>query len=134
MIFVDVMIETQFYDLDPMGVVWHGNYARFFEQARCKLLEKIGYGYAEMEASGYLWPVVDMQIKYVGPLKFPQKFKVKASLVESANRLKIAYVITNIDGATLTKASTTQVAVHIATGELCLESPADLTDKIKEIL
>jgi len=132
MISVAVLIETQFYDLDPMGVVWHGHYARFFEQARCRLLEKIGYGYIEMEASGYHWPVVDMQIKYVGPLRFPQQVTVTATILESANRLKITYVIADVNGVTLTKASTTQVAVHRATGELCLESPAALTDKIRQ--
>jgi len=132
MISVEVMLETQFYDLDPMGVVWHGNYVRFFEQARCRLLDKIGYGYAEMEASGYVWPVVDMQIKYVGPLKFPQQFKVTSSIVESDNYLKISYIVSDLNGVTLTKASTTQVAVHSSTGELCLESPQTLTDKIRE--
>ena len=41
MIAADVTIRVQFYDLDPMQVVWHGNYARFLEQARCALLERI---------------------------------------------------------------------------------------------
>lgn len=134
MISVDVKLETQFYDLDPMAVVWHGNYVRYLEQARCRLLDSIGYNYIEMEASGYAWPVVDMQIKYVGSLRFPQTFVVTASILEYENRLKIGYVVRDTDGATLTKATTIQVAVDIASGELHLESPAILIEKIKAFL
>lgn len=134
MISAKIKIETQFYDLDPMGVVWHGNYARFFEQARCRLLDKIGYNYAQMEASGYMWPVVDMRIKYVRPLKFPQKVMVTAVLDDYDNRLKISYVIADEKGVTLTKGTTTQVAVDVKTEELCLESPAALVDKVKAAL
>jgi hypothetical protein len=57
----EIALKIQFYDLDPMQVVWHGNYARYFEQARCALLDSIGYNYPEMKASGYAWPVIDMQ-------------------------------------------------------------------------
>lgn len=134
MISSKIEIETQFYDLDPMGVVWHGNYARFFEQARCRLLDEIDYNYAQMEASGYMWPVVDMRIKYVRPLKFPQKVTVTATLDDYDNRLKISYVIADEDNVVLTKATTTQVAVDMKTEELCLESPAALTDKVKVVL
>jgi acyl-CoA thioester hydrolase len=132
MITSEITITAQFYDLDPMGFVWHGNYARFFEQVRCQLLDGIGYNYVEMEASGYIWPIVDMQIKFVRPIRFHQKFSVTAKLVESANRLKIEYLICDqASGEILTKAHTTQVAVDRTTGELCLESPSVLTDKLK---
>ena len=32
-------ITVEFYDLDPMNVVWHGNYVKYLEKARCDLLE-----------------------------------------------------------------------------------------------
>lgn len=128
----EVTIKAQFYDLDPMDVVWHGNYARYLEEARCALLDSIGYNYPQMHASGYIWPIVDMRIKYVRPLRFAQEFVVTATIVEFENRLKIDYRIRDKDsGEVLTKASTIQVAVRAATGELCLESPAVLTDKLK---
>jgi acyl-CoA thioester hydrolase len=132
MISTEMTLTAQFYDLDPMGVVWHGHYARFLEQARCQLLDGIGYNYAEMQASGYIWPIVDLRIKYVRPIRFHQKFTIAATLVESANRLKIEYVIRDkASGEILTKACTIQVAVDAATNELCMESPAILTDKLK---
>ena len=128
----DVTIKVQFYDLDPMEVVWHGNYARYLEQARCALLDSIGYNYPQMQESGYLWPIVDMRIKFVRPLRFAQEFVVTATIAEFENRLKIDYRIRDkASGDVLTKASTIQVAVRAATGELCLESPAALTEKMK---
>jgi len=132
MVSTEITLTAQFYDLDPMGVVWHGHYARFLEQVRCQLLDSIGYNYTEMEASGYIWPIVDIQMKFIRPIRFHQKFIVAATIVESANRLKIEYVMRDqTNGEVLTKAHTTQVAVEIATNELCLESPAVLTDKLK---
>ena len=129
---IEVTIKAQFYDLDPMEVVWHGNYARYLEQARCALLDSIGYNYPQMHASGHLWPIVDLRIKYVRPLRFAQEFVISATIVEFENRLKIDYRICDkISGEVLTKATTTQVAVLAATGELCLESPAALTDKLR---
>lgn len=129
----ETVIKAQFYDLDPMNVVWHGNYARFLEQARCDLLDSIGYNYVEMGESGFAWPIVDMRIKYVRPIRFGQEIVVSASLVEHQNRLKIDYRIRDrASGEVLTKASTIQVAVKIETGEMQLESPAALTDKITD--
>lgn len=133
MIRVELPLETQFYDIDPMQVVWHGNYPRYLELARCRLLETIGYSYLEMRNSGFMWPIVDMQIKYVGALRFPQKFVAEAVLLEYENRLKIRYTLRDEAGKVLTKASTTQVAVDIATGELQLISPAILIERVQSL-
>src|SRR5260221_13800347 len=85
MISAEVTLQTQFYDLDPMKIVWHGNYVRYLEQARAALLAGICYGYREMEASGFAWPIVDLSIKYVRPLKLSQKFVVRANRTEYEN-------------------------------------------------
>ena len=128
----EVTIKVQFFDLDPMQVVWHGNYARYLEVARCALLDRIGYNYAQMAASGYAWPIVDLRIKYVGPLRFGQEARVTASVVAFENGLKIDYLIRDaVSGVVLTRAHSFQVPVRLDTGELCLESPAELTDRIR---
>ena len=135
MISAEIEIVAQFYDLDPMQVVWHGNYAKFLEQARCALLDKIGYSYPQMHESGFLWPIVEMQLKYVRPIRYAQVILVSATLVEYGNRLKVSYRCRDkITGEVLTKAHTTQVAVDAASGELCLESPPVLIDKIRSFL
>lgn len=132
MISAEVRIKAQFYDLDPMEVVWHGNYPRFFEQARCALLDKIGFNYTEMSQTDYVWPVVEMQIKYLRPIRFGQDVAVTATLVGHENRIRIAYLIADIpSGAVLTKGQTTQVAVHRETQEMAFESPEPLLRAVR---
>jgi len=127
MISKEVTRRTQFHDLDPMNIVWHGNYLRYFEEARAALLDEIGFGYRAMEASGFAWPIVDLSIKYVRPLRLAQEFTVRATLREYENRICIDYrVFDATSREVLTKGRTTQVAVSIATGEMSFESPPEL--------
>jgi len=129
---VEIKLKAQFYDVDAMQVVWHGNYPRFLEVARCELLDLIGYNYDQMIASGYAWPIVDLRIKYVSPIRFGQEFTVDATVAQFENGLKIDYRLRDkITGETLTKARTFQVPVDIATGELCLQSPPSLIARLR---
>ncbi|MCE9687941.1 acyl-CoA thioesterase [Shewanella sp. AS16] len=113
-----------FHDVDSMGITWHGNYLRYFEIARCQLLDTLGYNYRQMLSSGYAWPIVDLQLKYVKASSFDQKIKVIASLVEWENRLRINYQILDaLSGERLTKGYTIQAAVNMETQELCFVTP-----------
>ena len=135
MITASIRLKAQFYDLDPLQVVWHGNYARFLEQARSALLDAIAFNYREMSRTAFVWPVVDLRIKYVRPIRFAQEVDVAATLVEYENRLKIDYLITDAaSGETLTRAHTVQVAVDATNGELAFESPAPLIDAVRRRL
>ena len=127
----EAAIQVQFYDLDPMEVVWHGNYVKYLEVARCALLDSIGYNYAEMKASGYMWPVIDMNLRYAAPATFGQDLLVRAEIVEWESRLRIDYLVSDAaSGRRLNRASTTQVAVDIATGEMCFVAPPILFQKL----
>lgn len=111
----DTEILVPFFDVDTMNVVWHGHYVKYLEVARCALLDKIGHNYTAMLESGYAWPVIDMQLRYVRGAVFGQTINVRASLVEWENRLKVNYLITDlVSGERLTRATTVQVAVEIA--------------------
>jgi acyl-CoA thioester hydrolase len=123
--------QVQFFDLDPMDVVWHGHYVKYLEIVRGVLLDTINYNYAQMKASGYLWPVVDMHVRYAASATFGQRLKLRAEIVEWENRLKIGYLITDAaSGRRLTRASTTQVAVEIVSGEMCFVSPRVLLERL----
>jgi acyl-CoA thioester hydrolase len=126
-----IAIEVPFHDLDPMEVVWHGNYVRYFERARHALLLGLDYDYPQMKASGYAWPVVDLSVRYVRSARFAQKLTVSAKIVEWENRLRIRYEVRDAaSGERLTKGETVQVAVEIASGELCFVSPPILFEKL----
>lgn len=129
---VETETRVQFYDLDPMEVVWHGHYVKYLEIVRGALLDSIDYNYAQMRASGYLWPVIDLQLRYIASARFGTRLKLRAEIVEWENRLKIDYLISDAaTGKRLTRASTTQVAVEIATGEMCFASPPVLFEKLQ---
>jgi acyl-CoA thioester hydrolase len=134
MLSVDTIIKAQFYDLDPMDIVWHGNYARFLEQGRCDALDRLGFNYTQMKESGFAFPIVEMRVKYVAPIRFQQEFAITTTLMEYENRLRFDYVIRDLATHTvLTRARTIQVAVRIDTGELCLECPPVLIDRVRAL-
>lgn len=127
----EVIIEVPFHDVDAMNVVWHGYYLKYFEIARCKLLDQFDYNYRQMQASGYLWPVIESYVKYVQGIQFQQKIRVRAILKEWETRLKIEYVIfDNETGQRLTKGYTTQVAVDIQSKAMCFQSPKILFERL----
>lgn len=129
--FAEVEIQVQFFDVDAMHIVWHGNYVKYLEVVRCALLDKIGYNYDAMQASGYAWPVVDLSVRYVAPATFGQRILLRADIVEWESRLKIDYLISDAaSGKRLTRASTTMVAVDIASKEMCFASPAILYQQL----
>jgi acyl-CoA thioester hydrolase len=130
---VETILRVPFFDVDSMNVVWHGHYVKYLEEARCALLDAMDYGYDAMRASGYVWPVIDMQLRYMNPAVFGQRIVARAELVEWENRLKIHYLLTDeATGTRLTRASTIQVAVSIATREMQLASPEPLLAAVRK--
>lgn len=126
-----VEFAVPFHDLDPLGVVWHGNYAKYFELARGALLRSIDYDYPQMQESGYAWPVVDLHVRYPRPLRYQQEVRVSARIVEHENRLRIRYEIRDrAAGSRLTYGDTVQVAVKLPEFSLCLVSPPVLLEKL----
>jgi acyl-CoA thioester hydrolase len=128
----EVEIEIPFFDVDPMAVAWHGHYVKYFEVARCAMLRKIDYDYPKMHESGFMFPVVELYLKYVNPARYGQVVVASASLLEYENRLKIGYAIRDkASGRRLTKGWSVQVAVDAKTNELQFVSPQILLDRMR---
>jgi len=127
--------EAQFHDIDPMNIVWHGNYPRFFELGRVALLDKIAYGYEEMTASGYGWPVTEMTIRYAQPIVLRQKILVRAGLTEWENRMKIEFELRDKDtDKRLCRAHSVHVAVRMTDAKLMWETPDVFRAKLEPYL
>jgi acyl-CoA thioester hydrolase len=134
-IFGETELVIEFHDLDPMKVVWHGNYIKLFETGRRALLDKVGYDYYEMEKSGYAFPVIEVSAKFLGSLRFKDTAVIKAVLVEYENRLRIEYEIRNAKtGLVTTRGLTTQMAVNMNTNESCFVCPKELTDIVEFLI
>lgn len=125
------IISVQFYDLDPMNVVWHGNYVKYLETARCDLLEKLGYNYIDMRNDGFAYPVATMEMKYIKPCVFNQELKIVSVIEEIEPCLIIKYTIfDNKTGEKLFKAKTMQICVDINTKQSVYEAPDNLKKKL----
>ena len=131
----EVEVLVPFFDVDSMDIVWHGHYVKYFEVARCALLDRIGHNYLQMRDAGYAWPIIDVQLRYIRGARFNQRIIVRADLVEWENRLKINYLISDAEtGERMTRGSTVQVAVEIASREMLLVSPKVLVEAVERAL
>lgn len=131
----EVEFKVDFFEVDSMKIVWHGNYINYFERARCALLDKIGYNYIAMEDSGYSYPVVDVRIKYIRSLHFGDTCRAKATLAEYENMIKIQFELYNAKtGKLTTKGSVTQMCIDTRTGETQFVLPKVWTEKVEKLL
>ena len=130
----EMPFKVEFYDVDTMGVVWHGNYIKDMEAVRCVLLDKIGYGYSEMMKEGFAFPVITINLKYVRSLVFGENAVIKAYLLEYKDRLRIKYEVLNSAGMVATKGETVQIAVDWNTKETQFESPELFVQRVEETI
>ncbi|HRO02729.1 MAG TPA: acyl-CoA thioesterase [Terricaulis sp.] len=125
----------QFYDLDPLNIVWHGNYPKYLELGRCALMDKIGYGYSEMATSGFVWPFIDYRMRYARPMRLNTPVRITAGIVEWESMMRIVYTIAEVEsGERVMRASSSQVAVSIESNEMQWQSPAAFLDKLTPFL
>lgn len=126
-----VIIKVQFYDVDSMSVVWHGNYVKYLEIARCELLDEIGYNYKDMQNDAFAFPVVKLDVKYIKPIFFGDEIEVRAILQEFESFLKFKYIITNSKTKErLSVAHTSQVAVDMRQRQTCFILPENIKNAI----
>ena len=62
--------KIRFSEIDAMRVVWHGAYAKYFEDAREYFGQQFDLGYLLIEQEGYFAPIVDLQFQYKQPLRY----------------------------------------------------------------
>ena len=127
--------QVAFHEMDPMGVVWHGNYANYFELARSALLRELGLDYIRMAEMGHQWPVVKLRVKYIRSARLNQKLAITAELKDYKNSLTMTFTIRDAETNTLiTKGETMQMAVNTRTGETAITNPAYFIDLISKAL
>ena len=89
----ETILNVEFYDLDPMNVVWHGNYVKYLAAARCDMQNKLGYNYMDMKDDGVCYPIATVDMKYIKPCVFNQQLRVVSSIEEIEPCLIIKYTI-----------------------------------------
>ena len=121
----ELTLTVPFHDLDPMQIVWHGNYFKYFDQARFALFRKHGIELYDLHRDqGLLLPVTRTQTKYIQTLGHGDAFTCRATLVECQIKVVIDFLITRSkDGQRCTIGRSEQVALQMPENELLLEIP-----------
>ena len=125
--------RVSFEDLDPMNIVWHGNYMRYLEQARCDLFNKLNYNYDNMRKDKVAYPVAKMQVKYIKPARLNDTLIVKTELDSIEPSMDIKYTIFNKKtGDKIFEAKTMQIAVNLYTLDSIYTPPSGLIEALRE--
>jgi acyl-CoA thioester hydrolase len=125
-------LRVPFYDVDSMRVVYHGNYTKYFEEARCAYFEALGMSYNEMEASGFLLPVVSLNVKFIRSCTFGQDLAVEVVREANDNLIVLHYTIRDAkSGVKCCKGTTRHAAIDAETKELFFELPEPFLNRLK---
>jgi acyl-CoA thioester hydrolase len=87
-------IRVRYAETDQMSVAYHGNYLPWFEVARTQCLREHGLPYRDLEAQGYLLPVLEVQARYLRPARYDDELDVVAEIRERPSvRIRIDYLV-----------------------------------------
>ena len=124
----EVKISVPFFDLDPMQIVWHGNYLNYFEIARAALFEHHGvdlYSYYNREK--IIFPIIRTSTKHIFPLRHRDEIICKATLVDANIKLVVDFEIRKTaDNSVCARGRTEQVAVKTPEMETLFSIPQDI--------
>ena len=126
-------VKVEFYDLDPMNIVWHGNYTKYLEAARCDFFRKLNYDYMEMYNDGIMYPIVKMDFKFIKSARLGDKLTVECILKELEPAVILKYNVYSGNNKIMT-ASTMQIAVSVKTGETMYEAPERLRKGVENFV
>lgn len=127
-------VRVRYAETDQMGVVYHGNYAQYFEMGRVEWLRNLGISYKWMEENGVMLPVVSLELNYKKPARYDDILRIKTKLKsQSTVKIEFDYEIYNEQNHLLTTGYSMLVFVDMKTGRPIVP-PKYLSDKIGEIL
>jgi acyl-CoA thioester hydrolase len=131
--YFDISVRVRYAETDQMGVVYHGNYAPYFEMGRVEWLRDLGLSYKVMEEQGVMLPVVSLTMNYKRPARYDDNLKVR-TIFKSLNGVKIEfdYEIYNEKEELLTIGYSMLVFVDMKTGKPTLppQYVLDILNKI----
>ena len=124
----EIKMKVAFHDLDPMQVVWHGNYMKYFDIARFGTFSQAGIDlYDYMVNKKYVFPVTRSSIKHIAPLKPFDEFICRATVTEAMYKIAMDFEIRLAnDGQLCTRGNSEQLAVRYPEMEMEFEVPKDI--------
>jgi acyl-CoA thioester hydrolase len=88
--------RVRYSETDQMGVVYHGNYAQYFELGRTEWLRKLSVTYKDMENSGIMLPVISLSCKFIKSAIYDDVLTIETFLIKKPMvKVEFDYKITN---------------------------------------
>ena len=132
--FHEFKVRVRYSETDQMAVVYHGNYAQYFEMGRVEWLRNLGVSYKSMEEEGVMLPVVSLTMNYKKPARYDDLLTVRTILKKQESvKIEFDYEIKNEAGELLTTGNSILVFVNMKTGRPTLP-PQYILDKLKPLL
>ncbi len=128
----EVTMQVPFHDLDPLQIVWHGNYFKYFEIARSGLFEERGVDlHSYHRDTRFVFPIVRTSTKHLHPLRHRDIFICAARIISAKFKIVMDFEIRLADGGKVCAASRSeQVAVKVPEMELQFMIPPDIRKKL----
>lgn len=115
--FHEFKVRVRYAETDQMGVVYHGNYAQYFEMGRVEWLRNLGLSYSYMENNGIMLPVVSLTINYKKPARYDDLLRVRTIFKKQTSvKIEFDYEIFNENDELLTTGNSVLVFVDMKTG------------------
>ncbi|SHG47524.1 acyl-CoA thioester hydrolase [Flavobacterium fluvii] len=112
-----VQIRVRYSETDQMRVVYHGNYAQYFEVGRVEWLRNKGISYRWMEESGIMLPVVSLTMNYKKSARYDELLTLKTILKKQTSvRIEFDYELYNEKEELLTTGNSVLVFMDMKTG------------------
>lgn len=128
---VAVELEIPFHDVDVLEVAWHGHYPKYLELARTALMRARRLDNDDLRALGFRFLVVESHLRHLAPLRYGERARVSAWLLEVENRLRVAYQVENLSTGRLAAHGWNVLVTTRPGGELCLETPPPVLERLR---
>ena len=127
--FYEFKRRVPFHDLDPLQIVWHGNYLKYFDIARFGLFKQAGLDlYQYFLTRQLIFPVTRSSAKHIVPLRYDDEFVCRATVTEAVYKIAMSFEIRLAEnGQICTRGKSEQVAVKMPEMEMQFEVPGDVT-------
>jgi acyl-CoA thioester hydrolase len=122
--------EVKFSEADPLGIVWHGHYIRYFEDGREAFGNEYGLKYLDFYRSNIVIPIVNVQCDYRRILRYGHRVRLETTYHDTP-AAKLLFHYKMYDATTneqVASGSSVQVFMHKESLELMLYLPQFMTD------
>tara|TARA_B100000214_G_scaffold371438_1_gene347825 strand:+ start:1664 stop:2068 length:405 start_codon:yes stop_codon:yes gene_type:complete len=127
----EIKLRVRYSDTDQMGYVYYGRYASYYEVARVELFRSLGFSYKNLEEEGIGMPVIDMDTKYLLPIKYDEEIIIKTRIEElPSSKIIFYYDIFNKENNLANSAKTTLTFINLSSKKP-VRIPKELSELIK---